>query len=82
MNRSSLRNNRLKLETAGKLLIVLDEFIDICPNFIKKHQRMLTCNRITKQCFVGLILLYGIFPTLILNVENILQKIVSPIERK
>ena len=28
MNRLSLRNNRLKLETLGELLIILEEFIN------------------------------------------------------
>ena len=31
MNRLSLRNNRLMLETAGKLPVVLEEFIEYTP---------------------------------------------------
>ena len=31
MNRLSLRNNRLKFKTAGKLLIILEEFIEYTP---------------------------------------------------
>ena len=31
MNRLSLRNNRLKFKTAGKLPIILEEFIEYTP---------------------------------------------------
>jgi hypothetical protein len=36
MNRLSLKNNRLKLKTAGKLPIILHEFIEYCPIQLKK----------------------------------------------
>ena len=31
MNRLSLRNNRLKFKTAGKFLIIFEEFIEYTP---------------------------------------------------
>ena len=49
MNRLSLRNNRLKFKTAGKLLISLEEFIEYTPNSIKENRRMLTCNQLDLQ---------------------------------
>ena len=53
MNRLSLRNNRLKLETAGKLPIILEEFYRIYPNLIKEIRRMsTTCNRLDLQTLV------------------------------
>jgi hypothetical protein len=41
-----LRNNRLKFKAAGKLPIILEEFIRIYPNLIKENWRMSTCNRL------------------------------------
>jgi hypothetical protein len=32
MNRLSLRNNRLKFKSAGKLPFILEEFIEYTPN--------------------------------------------------
>jgi hypothetical protein len=45
MNRLSLRNNRLKLKTAGELLIILEEFIGMYPILIKENRRMSACNQ-------------------------------------
>ena len=36
MNWLSLRNNRLKLKSAGKLAIILEEFIELYPNLVKE----------------------------------------------
>ena len=44
MNRLSLRNNRLKFKSAGKLPIILEEFIEYTSNLIKENRRMSTCN--------------------------------------
>jgi hypothetical protein len=49
MNRLSLRNNRLKFKIAGKLAIILEEFIEYTPNLIKENRRMSTCNRLDVQ---------------------------------
>ena len=49
MNRLSLRNNLLKFKTAGKWLIVLEEFYRIYPNLVQKHRRMSTYNRLDLQ---------------------------------
>ena len=50
MNRLSLRNNRLELNTAGKSPILLEEFIEYTPSLIKENQRMSTsCNRLDLQ---------------------------------
>ncbi len=37
MNRSSLRNIRLKFKTAGELPIILEEFLRICTNLMKAN---------------------------------------------
>ena len=49
MNRSSLRNNRLKFKTTWKLPIILEEFHRIYPNLLKENRRMSTCNRLDLQ---------------------------------
>ena len=49
MNRLSLRNNRLKFKTAGKLPIILEEFYSMYPNLIKENLRMWTCHRLDLQ---------------------------------
>jgi hypothetical protein len=49
MNRLSLRNDRLKFETAGILPIVVEEYIEHAPNLIKEHRKMSTCNRLDLQ---------------------------------
>ena len=47
MNRLSLRNNRLKLETSGELLIILEESREEYTSSEWKHNRkMSTCNRL------------------------------------
>ena len=48
MNRLGLRNNRLKLETSGELLIILEESIqEYTSNEWKQNQKMMsTCNRL------------------------------------
>ena len=38
MHRSSLRNNRLKLETAGELPIILEEFLEYTIPQINKGE--------------------------------------------
>ena len=46
-NRLRSRNTRLKFKTAGKLPIIVEEFIEyIYPNLIKENRRMSTCNRL------------------------------------
>ena len=42
----SLRNNRLKFKTAGKLPIILEEFIEYTPILIQGTRRMWTCNQL------------------------------------
>ena len=49
MNLLSLRNDRLKLKTAGKLPIILEESIEYTSILIKENQRMSTCNRLDLQ---------------------------------
>ena len=50
----SLRNNwRLKLKTAGKLPIILEEFDRIFFNLIKENRRMSTCNWLDLQTLVS-----------------------------
>ena len=49
MNRLSLRNNRLKFKTAGKLPIVSEEFKEHTPILMKQNRRMSTCNRLDLQ---------------------------------
>ena len=47
MTRLSLRNNQLKLESSGKLLVILEEFRDHnSKQFQKKKKKMSTCNRL------------------------------------
>jgi hypothetical protein len=43
MNRWSLRNNRLKLETSGGLPVILEEFIEYASNKLKQNWKMSTC---------------------------------------
>ena len=45
MNRLSLRNNLLKLETSEELEANLEEFTEYTPNEWNQNQRMSTCNR-------------------------------------
>ena len=49
MNWLSLRNDRLKLKTAGKVPIIFKESIEYASNFIKENRRMSTCNRLDLQ---------------------------------
>ena len=49
MNRLSSRNNWLKFKIAGKLLIVLEGFIEYTPKLLKENRRMWTCNRLDLQ---------------------------------
>ena len=46
MNRLSLKNNRLKFTTAGKLLIILEEFIQYTPSLIKENRWMSICQHL------------------------------------
>ena len=46
MNLLSLRNNQLKLETSGELLIILEECIEHTSNERKQNQKMSTRNRL------------------------------------
>ena len=48
-NRLSLRNNRLKFKTVGKLPIDLEEYMEYTPYLIKENQRLSTCNRLDLQ---------------------------------
>ena len=49
MNRMSLRNNRLKFNTAGNLPIIFRGIYRIYFNLTKKNRRMSTCNRLDLQ---------------------------------
>ena len=46
MNRLSLKNDRLKFKTIGKLPIILEECIEYTPIVMKENRRMSTCNRL------------------------------------
>ena len=50
MNRLSLRDNRSKFKTAGKLPVMhFGGIYRICPNLMKENRRMWTCNRLDVQ---------------------------------
>ena len=49
MNRMSLKYNWLKFKTAGKLLIILEEFKEYIPNLMKENRTMSTCKRLDLQ---------------------------------
>ena len=47
MNRLSLRNNQLKLETSGELPIILEKSVTSnMPQMNKANWKMSTCNRL------------------------------------
>ena len=43
---AEFENSRLKFKTAGKLPIILEEFIRIFPSLIKESRTMPTCSRL------------------------------------
>ena len=49
MNRLSLRNKWLKFKTAGKLPIILEEFMEYTPIYWRKTGGCPTCNRLDLQ---------------------------------
>ena len=49
MNRLSLRNNRLKFKTAGKITDHFRGIYRIYPNLTNENRRMSTCNRLDLQ---------------------------------